>query len=84
VLRLKFELGTAFAMLSAGIGILWLWHIGLSGKVVSVSESMCALFVVGAFVEGWSTHDTLAKNRANLLKEIRIVPPPQAGSRGAN
>jgi hypothetical protein len=33
VLRLKFELGIAFAMLSSGIGILQLWYKGLSCKV---------------------------------------------------
>jgi len=75
VLRLKFELGTVFAMCSAGIGVLWLWYVDLSFKVVFVSELLCALFAAWLFWEGWSTHDTLAKNRANLLEEIRIVPP---------
>lgn len=28
VLRLKFELGIAFAMISAGLGLLWLWYMG--------------------------------------------------------
>jgi hypothetical protein len=79
VLRLKFELGTAFAMLSAGVGLLWLWHLGLNGTVVAFSELPCTVFVVWGLVEAWSTHDTLAKNRANLLGEIRIVPSPQAG-----
>jgi hypothetical protein len=77
VLRLKFELGIAFAMLSAGVGILWLWYIGLSFRVVVASELLCVLFVVWGLVEGRSTHDTLAKNRQNLLGEIRIVPPQQ-------
>jgi hypothetical protein len=79
VLRLKFELGIAFAMFSAGAGLLWLWSMGLSCKVVVVSELLCLLFSAWGFIEGWSTHDTLAKNRANLLAEIRIVPSPQAG-----
>jgi hypothetical protein len=79
VLRLKFELGTAFAMLSAGCGLLWLWHMGLNGTVVVVSELLCTVFAVLGFLEAWSTHDTLARNRANLLEEIRIVPPPRAG-----
>jgi hypothetical protein len=33
---LKFELGIAFAMLSGGVGILWLWSMGLSCMVVSL------------------------------------------------
>jgi hypothetical protein len=77
VLRLKFELGIAFAMLSAGVGILWLWYMGLSFRVVVASELLCILFVVWGLFEGRSTHDTLAKNRQNLLGEIRIVPPQQ-------
>jgi hypothetical protein len=77
VLRLKFELGIAFAMLSAGGGLLWLWSMGLSYKVVGVAELLCLLFTAWGLLEGWSTHDTLAKNRANLLGEIRIVPPPK-------
>ena len=74
VLRLKFELGIAFAMLSAGVGVLWLWCMGLSWKVVVVSGILCIIFSACGFIEGWSTHDTLAKNRANLLAEIRVVP----------
>lgn len=77
VLRLKFELGIAFAVLSAGVGILWLWYMGLSFRVVVASELLCVLFVVWGLVEGRSTHDALAKNRQNLLGEIRIVPPQQ-------
>jgi hypothetical protein len=80
VLRLKFELGVAFGSLSAGIGTLWLWRIGLSGWSVAVSESLCITFAAYGFYEGWSTHNTLAINRANLLQEIRIVPPGQAST----
>lgn len=80
VLRLKFELGTGFAMLSAGVGILWLWEMGLDGKSVFVGELLCVAFAVYGFYEGWSTHHALALNRDNLLGEIRIVPPPQEGS----
>ena len=79
VLRLKFELGIAFAMLSAGGGVLWLWSMGLTCKAVLITELLCLLFTAWGFLEGWSTHDTLAKNRANLLEEIRIIPPPQVG-----
>jgi hypothetical protein len=74
VLRLKFELGTAFAMLSAGAGILWLWHTGLSCKVAIVSLGLCIGFAVWFFAESRTTHDTLAKNHANLLEEIRLLP----------
>ena len=74
VLRLKFEFGIAFAMLSAGAGLLWLLHMGLSGKVVTICELICVCFMGLGLIEGCSTHDTLAKNRANLLEEIRIVP----------
>jgi hypothetical protein len=76
VLRLKFELGTVFAMSSAGTGVLWLWYLGLNCTSVFVTELACVLFGAGLLWEAWSTHDTLAKNRANLLEEIRIVPPP--------
>jgi hypothetical protein len=78
VLRLKFELGVGFGALSAGIGILWLWYIGVGGWSVLVGEFLCIMFVGYGFYEGWSTHYTLAINRANLLEEIRIVPPAQA------
>jgi len=76
VLRLIFELGIAFAMLSAGVGVLWLWSMGLSCKMVVVCELLCILFSAWGLIEGWSTHDTSAKNRANLLAEIRTVPSP--------
>jgi hypothetical protein len=80
VLRLKFELGTVFAMLSAGLGILWLWYLGLGFRVVVASELLCISFMVWGFFEGRSTHDTLAKNRENLLQEIRVVPHPQTAN----
>lgn len=79
VLRLKFELGIAFAMLSAGTGVLWLWSMGLTCKLVFTSELLCLLFTAWGLVEGRSTHNILAKNRANLLGDIRVVPPPPAG-----
>jgi len=84
VLRLKFELGVGFGMLSAAGGILWLWRIGLGGGPVAVGEILCALFAFYGFYEGWSTHNTLGINRANLLEEIRIVPPAQAATTSAS
>lgn len=76
VLRLKFELGVGFAMLTAAAGLIWLACMGLSCAVVVVNEALCLAFASLAFYEASCTHDTLAKNRANLLHEIRIVPPP--------
>jgi hypothetical protein len=73
VLRLKFEFGVGFAMVSAGVGLLWFWGIGLSGKVVFVNEVLCLVFSAWGLREGFTTHDTLAKNRANLLADIRTV-----------
>jgi hypothetical protein len=32
------------------------------------------VFAVWFFAESGATHDTLAKNHANLLEEIRVVP----------
>lgn len=73
VLRLKFELGVAFGTVSAGVGTLWLWHLGLDCKTVGFIEVLCLIFAFYGFYEGWSTHYALALNRANLLDEIRIV-----------
>jgi len=55
VLRLKFELGIAFAMLSAGVGLLWLWSMGLSCKVVVITELLCISFTAWGFIEGCSS-----------------------------
>lgn len=74
VLRLKFELGVGFGALSAALGILWLWHLGLNGSSAVTGEVLCGLSAFYGFYEGWSTHDALAINRENLLGEIRIVP----------
>jgi hypothetical protein len=76
VLRLKFELGAGFAMLGAALGLIWLASMGLSCAVVLVNEAVCLAFGFLALYEASCTHDTLAKNRANLLGEIHIVPPP--------
>jgi hypothetical protein len=60
-------------MVSAGAGLLWLWSIGLDGKIVFVNEVLCPLFAAWGFFEEFSTYDTLARNRANLLADIRTV-----------
>lgn len=82
VLRLKFEFGTAFAMLIAGMGTLWLWSMGLSCKLAIVSLGLCVVFALWLFFEGSCTHELLAKNHANLLEDIRIVPPPASEQDG--
>lgn len=73
VLRLKFELGIACAMVSAGAGLVWLAWMGLSCRVFLVNEFLCLAFGTWGVIEAASTHKTLAKNRANLLDEIRVV-----------
>jgi hypothetical protein len=73
VLRLKFELGTAFAMLSAALGCIWLALLGLGWKAVTATELLCIAFVIWALWEACQTHDLLAQTRAELLKGIKIV-----------
>jgi hypothetical protein len=73
VLRLKFELGVAFSMMSAALGLLWLAHQGLSWRVVLVNEGICLLFAIWGLSESSKTHEVLADNRANLLEEIHVV-----------
>jgi hypothetical protein len=80
VLRLKFELGVAFGSLSAGFGILWLWHLGLDSTSAAIGEFLTAAAIAYGILEGWSTHYALAENRANLLEPIRIVASPPAGA----
>lgn len=77
VLRLKFELGTAFAALNAGFGLVWLSYLGLGFRIVFVCGLLCALFAALLLIEACSTHQALADNRANLLGDIRIIPPPK-------
>jgi hypothetical protein len=81
VLRLKLELGVAFGSFSAGVGMLWLWHIGLDCYSALIGEAILAIFAFYGFYESWKTHDALTVNRENLLREIRIIPPPQAEAR---
>lgn len=60
-------------MVSAGLGLVWLACMGLSWKTLLVSEIICFGFALWGVIEAITTHDTLAKNRANLLEEIRII-----------
>ena len=80
VLRLKFELGSGFAMVFAAGGILWLWWQGLSCSLSLTTIFVCGVFAFWLFFEARSTHKTLAENHANLLRDIRIVPEPGSGT----
>ncbi len=73
VLRLKFELGVAFSMLSAALGIIWLAAIGLKCSAVVTSESACLLFAVWGMIEAKETHKLLSKTRAALLGNINVI-----------
>jgi len=73
VLRLKFELGTAFAMVSAALGGIWLALVGLGWKAAMVTELVCIAFVMWSLWEACETHQLLAQTRAELLKGIKIV-----------
>jgi hypothetical protein len=73
VLRLKFELGIAFAMVSAFVGVIWLAALGLSCRTVIVAELLCVGFIVWGFWEASQTHGLLARTRSELLKGIKIV-----------
>lgn len=73
VLRLKFELGVAFSMVSAGLGILWLAVLGLSCSKALISELVCMIFIAWGMLEAKETHKVLSKVRAALLGTIRVV-----------
>lgn len=72
VLRLKFELGVAFSMISAGLGLIWLAVLGLGSSVVALLGLLCILFTAWGLVEAKETHKVLSKTRAALLEGIRI------------
>jgi hypothetical protein len=73
VLRLKFELGTAFAMISAGLGLIWLAVLGLSFWAVVWLGLLCMAFTVWGLVEAKETHKVLSKTRAAILGDINRV-----------
>jgi hypothetical protein len=76
VLRLKFELGIAFSMLSASLGLLWLLYLGLNDVTFLLTTLICIGFVVWGLNEARKTHKLLAKTRHNLLKCADIVAAP--------
>ena len=73
VLRLKFELGTAFAMISAALGLIWLAALGLGLSVTIVLELLCLLCTGWLLNEAKDTHKVLSRTRAALLAGIRVV-----------
>jgi hypothetical protein len=73
VLRLKFELGIAFSMLSAGLGLLWLLYLGLNETTFVWTALVCIGFTVWGLCEARKTHGVLAKTRHNLLKGLDVV-----------
>jgi hypothetical protein len=73
VLRLKFELGTAFAMISAALGLIWLAVLGLDLSATAVLELLRLLCTVWLLKKAKDTHKVLSKTRAALLADIRVV-----------
>jgi len=78
VLRLKFELGIAFSMLSAALGLLWLLYLGLNEITFAWTALVCMGFTVWGLSEARKTHDLLAKTRHNLLKGVHVVAVSEA------
>jgi hypothetical protein len=73
VLTPKFELGVVFAMVSAGLGLVWLGTLGLRCSVLISCSLLGLLFIVWGLVEASDTHKVLSKTRAALLGTIRVV-----------
>ncbi len=73
VLRLKFELGVACGMISAGLGIIWLALLGLGCGAVAVSALICLLFAAWGLAEAKETHKVLSKTRAKILEHVEVV-----------
>jgi len=73
VLRLKFQFGVFFGSISAALGILWLFYLGMPCRLGLVLLLISLAFGCWALLESISTHELLAENRAELLKEIRVV-----------
>jgi hypothetical protein len=73
VLRLKFELGIAFSMISAIGGLVWLIWLGMAFKPSLLLFLVAIVFVTWGLSEATATHQVLAQTRAELLKEIRVV-----------
>jgi hypothetical protein len=73
VLRLKFELGTAFAMISAGAGVVRLLFLGVNWRSMGIVELLCIGFTIWCLSEASKTHDLLARTRTELLRGVNIA-----------
>jgi len=73
VLRLKFELGTAFAMISAGLGLTWLAILGMSSWSAIGLAFVSLSFSAWGFNEAKETHKVLSKTRAALLQGVEVI-----------
>jgi hypothetical protein len=82
VLRLKFELGIVFAMISAGLGLIWLAILGLPCSVLICCGLLCLLFSAWGLLEARDTHKVLSKTRAALLSTIHVVEQLPCGNLG--
>jgi hypothetical protein len=73
VLKLKFELGVAFAMTSAAAGIVLLAISGLNWRIILGTELVCVLFLRWGLYEASHTHALLGRIRAQLLEGVLIA-----------
>jgi len=73
VMRLKFELGIVFAMISAGLGLIWLAVLGLNCLGVLCLAILLLSFAAWGLVEASATHKVLSQTREALLGSIRVV-----------
>jgi hypothetical protein len=60
-------------MISAALGLIWLWVLGLSCSLALCCISLCVLFAGWRLIEATATHKVLSKTRAALLGTIRVV-----------
>jgi len=73
VLRLKFELGTAFGMVVAALGLIWLVTLGLGFRATLLLGLLCFVFAAWLLREAKDTHKVLSKTRAILVGDIRVI-----------
>jgi hypothetical protein len=70
---LKFELGTAFACVLALPGLVWLVVLGMNRCLGMALIVICVGLTILGLIEAFHTHQTLAKTRAEILKDIRVI-----------
>lgn len=75
VIRLKFELGIFFSSLATAGGLVWLLCLGMNSAAAISLICLCLLLAAWELKEATDTHGVLAINRAELLKDIRIIQP---------